>query len=415
VPIDFSSASGRLLLSALAARQGGVFAALARLPRRTFALRSRVAPGLRFIGAEVETSADTLAPRQTFSLGGTGESMEDALTSCLGEGVERLSQVERKGDITCRSTVGDMRDRLMPSAVALIEQLAGRESAPAIVADWISGAELETGREVAVPADWCLRRVEPGPLAMPNTALSTGVAAGPTPEAAAVRAILELIERDAAAIWWVGGRRGRPVALDEPGMADSASLLSRLRQGVRTRSSWLMDLTTNFEIPCVAAISVSASGDHMACGIAARLSLADAAGAAILEMCQMELAVDVVNMKRSERGNAALNETDRRHLTRAATINSHACDLLHPSGTPRVGSLPQAGGDAAALTILQARFEAIAAAIVDLTRPEYGIPVMAAIAPALQRLPSDLHVARLTTIIDATGGGARWTGGLPLL
>ena len=57
----------------------------------------------------------------------------------------------------------------------------------------------------------------------------------------------------------------------------------------------------------------------------------------ILEMCQMEMAVLVVEAKRAESGEAGLNEIDRRHLRRAAFAAAD-CDLLrhmdwHPTRT----------------------------------------------------------------------------------
>jgi ribosomal protein S12 methylthiotransferase accessory factor YcaO len=57
----------------------------------------------------------------------------------------------------------------------------------------------------------------------------------------------------------------------------------------------------------------------------------------------------------------------------------------------------------------------IEAALVDLTRPELGIPVVHAIAPQLQLLPCSLHTERLRRAIDETGGGARWTQAVTLL
>lgn len=420
-PLVFDSEAGSRLLSAIAARHGERFAALARLPSRAFVLFSGVAPGLRCVGAEVAPPVGLPAGPQSFSLGGTGETVEDALTSCLGEGVERLSQVERRDDVALRASPATTADRLMPGASALIGQvLAGRppgSAEPEIEADWIGGSDLATGRAVLVPADWCLRRPVPGPLTLPNTALSTGVAAGPTPAAAAARALLELVERDAAALWWIGGRRGRPLSLDDPAIAEAAGLLGRLRQGARARLSWLLDLTTDLEIPSVAAISVSPAGGGLACGLAARLSVAQASKAAILEMCQMELAIDVVDLKRAQRGEAGLNEADRRRVALTAAISADTCDLLHPRGAPRVNAPPEPQPGEAGLRLIQNQFAAagVDVALVALTRPEYGIPVMAAIAPALQRFPSDVPVPRLQTTIAATGGGARWTSGLALL
>jgi ribosomal protein S12 methylthiotransferase accessory factor len=57
----------------------------------------------------------------------------------------------------------------------------------------------------------------------------------------------------------------------------------------------------------------------------------------------------------------------------------------------------------------------IEAALVDLTRAEFGIPVVRAVAPALQLMPSALVTDRLRREIAASGGGARHTGGIPLI
>ena len=45
----------------------------------------------------------------------------------------------------------------------------------------------------------------------PPFPLSTGSAAGPSRDAAALHGLLELIERDAASLWWRGGSRGRSI------------------------------------------------------------------------------------------------------------------------------------------------------------------------------------------------------------
>jgi ribosomal protein S12 methylthiotransferase accessory factor len=414
--IDLSSDAAAGLLAAVGAKHGAQIAAAASIPSRIFGLVSPLAPGLCFAGAEaqVERSPAVPAGGQVFSLGGTGLALEDAVASCLGEGVERLSQVERVGDVSCTAHIASVRERVLPQAAALVEQIANGRDAHV---DWITAADLATGAEVLLPADWCLRRAVDGPLRLPNTALSTGVAAGPTAEGAAVRAVLELVERDAVALWWAGGRRGRPIALESAAMAVAAQLLIRIRDGARGRVSWLLDVTTDLGIPCVVALSVAEDGKGLACGMAARLTLAEASRAALFEMCQMELATLVVDLKRQQRGDDALNVVDRQHLARATTLDAQTCDLLHPIGAPRDMPSAAAESDVEALVVQQAAFAArqVEVALVDLTRAEYGIPVMAAVAPLLQRFPSDLRTARLQATIDATGGGARWTGGIPLL
>jgi hypothetical protein len=57
----------------------------------------------------------------------------------------------------------------------------------------------------------------------------------------------------------------------------------------------------------------------------------------------------------------------------------------------------------------------IEAALVELTRPDYELPVVTAIAPDLQLLPGHIETARLRQALAATGGGHQWTRGVPLI
>ena len=417
--IDLNSAPGEGLLAALAERHGEALARAARLPHRLFLLRSPWAPGLRFVGGEADAARilNLPSPLGVFNLAGSGEQIEDALASCLGEGVERLSQVERPGDVVVERTWAGAAQQALPAAHHLIETLLqhahDRRDTPV---GWLHGRAA--GREVLVPANWCLRRPTRGPLAIPGAALSTGCAAGASFEAAAARALLEVVERDAVALWWIGGRQARPLAGEGTAMAEAVRLLGVLREGSAERASWLLDLTTDLAIPCIATLSVdAASGTGLACGFAARLTPEEAARAAVLEMCQMELALLVTLAKREERGEAALNEVDRRHLDRATRIAADRCALIHPLGTPGGSGLPPCNTAREELEALLARLthHGIEAALVDLTRPELGIPVAHAIAPQLQLLPCALSTARLQRVRAATGGGEAWTEAVTLL
>jgi ribosomal protein S12 methylthiotransferase accessory factor len=312
---------------------------------------------------------------------------------------------------------GEAVHQIAPAALPLIESLldpcSDRRATPIALT---RGRALASGGEILVPADWCLRRPTGGPLGIPGAALSTGCAAGSSFEAAAARALLEVVERDAAALWWIGGQRPRPLSVESPGLTEAVRLLRGLRLNASDRTSWLLDITTDLAIPCMAAVSVDATGRGLACGLAARLAPEQAARAAILEMCQMELALQVVEAKRRQRGEQALNEVDRKHLERAASIDAGRCDLLHPAGCPsREGgqAADDPKGELAALRDALARAH-VEAALVDLSRPETGIPVVQAVAPALQLMPGNWKTQRLQRVEETTGGGGRWTDGVAL-
>jgi ribosomal protein S12 methylthiotransferase accessory factor len=409
--IDFSSEPGRHLLAAVTVRHGDRIAAAAGLASRVFGLVSPFAPGLRFVGAEA--SSPHLPAATRFSLGGSGLTLEDAVASCFGEGVERLSQVEQPGDVGCTLSITEARGRLTAQTFALAERLVPMSTQ----VDWLEASDLATGETVLVPADWCLRRAVDGPLRMADTALSTGVAAGPSSEAAAVRAMLEAIERDAVALWWIGGQRGRPVALETSGLDGVAAMAATLRGDVVERVTWLLDVTTDLGVPCVVALSTAQDGRGLACGMAARLSVGAAARAALLELCQMEMAIGMAEGRRAERGVAALSAADQMHLARAAQIDASACELLNPKGQPKVAPPRIETDDTLAFAALQQVFadQKIDVALVDLTRDSHGVPVIVAVTPALQRLPSGVTTQRLTDVAQKTGGGAHWTHGLSLL
>jgi ribosomal protein S12 methylthiotransferase accessory factor len=417
--IDLRSGIGLKLLAALAVRHGDAIAKAAGMATRLFLLQSHSAPGLRFVGGEVDAKCLPLPVvfQRSFSLAGSAELLEDALASCLGEGVERLSQVARPGDVVRECPYHEAVHQIMPAALPLIESLLERcPHDRATPVAFLRGRALASDRETLVPADWCLRRPISGPLGIPGAALSTGCAAGASFEAAAARALLELVERDAAAIWWIGGRRPRPLSAESAEMAETVRLLRGLRPKVSDRTSWLLEVTTDLAIPCMAAVSVDATGRGLACGLAARLAPEQAARAAVLEMCQMELALQVVEAKRRQRGEQAFNEVDRKHLGRAAGVDASCCDLLHPVGCPnreRGQTVDGAKGELAAVRDVFARSN-IEAVLVDLTRPETGIPVVHAVAPALQIMPGDWTTERLHHVLEGTGGGRRWTNGAAL-
>jgi ribosomal protein S12 methylthiotransferase accessory factor len=194
-------------------------------------------------------------------------------------------------------------------------------------------------------------------------------------------------------------------------------VLRQLRYGAAVqRRTWLLDITTDIGVPCVTAVSCRADGSGFAFGLAARPELAAAVRSAILEMCQLELADAVVAAKRSERGDDALNATDRIHLQRAA-INADQCRLLQPVAE-YAAHLPLRTTEARVIfELIVQRLEklGIETFCLNLMRQRFAIPVVRVIAPGLQLEPSEIVTARLQDMIAGTGGGATYTGGIALI
>jgi ribosomal protein S12 methylthiotransferase accessory factor len=166
----------------------------------------------------------------------------------------------------------------------------------------------------------------------------------------------------------------------------------------------------------VVALSCKADGFGVAFVLAARPTLAAAASSAIREMCQIELAYEVVEAKCRERGEAALNERDRVHRRRATEINADRCHLLQPLPEPARHFAIRASAANDVLRLIVERLEqfGIECFGLDLTRPRFAVPAARIITAGLQLEPSEIVTPRLADMIARTGGGATYTGGLAL-
>jgi thiazole/oxazole-forming peptide maturase SagD family component len=388
-PLNLFSRSGETLLDSIAGLVSPELIALASRLARVFSIASPFAPGLHCIGGEVVIKSDlsTDAGGTRLSVTGNGETAAAALVACLGEAAEFLSQFERTGDI---ETVIVDRDRAHFVADGWIADAIAGADRPI---DWIRASDTSTGEVALLPADLCLRRPLERRAIAPPAALSSGVAAGQSFEAAALRAVLELCERNAAAMWWLGGRRPEHLALDHPALKAGAELIERLRRGVTVRRTLLLDITTDNGVPAVAAVSIDHCGRGLACGLSSRLDASDAAKAAILEMCQMEMAAPVAEAKRVESGDAALNEADRRHLRRAE-FAAMDCELLHPwdISSHAAGGLPPGSGLAGLLGHLRTR--GVRLHLLDHTRQDVGVAVVRAVSPDLQPFSTAVSTKR---------------------
>jgi len=378
-----------------------------------FQIDSATAPGLVFLGGvlrpRVAGVLHALAPAVNVS--GKGQTMQQAFETCVGEAVEYLSQLEEEQDEF--ETVTDTE------GLALLDERSRRNLEPLLCRradtersmEWSRVTRLSDGATVLLPVELCLRRpLERKALALPFL-LGTGTAAGRCLDEAICHALLELIERDALGLWWKGGRRGREV---DPALVDAGGLLGRLRQGRCDRTVRMLDITTDLGVPCLVAISCGAGGSEFAFGVAARMTTAAAARAAILEMCQIELAGEVVKAKMLKSGETALNNFDKAHLLRIDSINVEDCILLHPLRS--AGCKPE-------LQHIQSLSELIARVArcgievycCNITRKSYGVPAVRLVAPELQLEPSGLTSPRLSAVLTETGGGEKFTGGIPIL
>ncbi len=123
---------------------------------------------------------------------------------------------------------------------------------------------------------------------------------------------MEVIERDAAARWWNDGARPR-MLFPDTGLLDR---LAHLRdRATRPRITAFLLLPSPTGVPVACAVSRDPDGGGLACGLKAAPTPEAAADGALIELCQMEIALEVARLRA---GRGMGTAADRGVLARAA-------------------------------------------------------------------------------------------------
>src|SRR6185436_13075976 len=115
---------------------------------------------------------------------------------------------------------------------------------------------------------------------------SNGNAAGNTLEEAILQGLLELVERDSAAVWWYNRLRRPAIALesfDEPYLE-----AARMHLRGHDRDLWVLDLTSDLGIPAAVAVSrrIGDGAEEIMVGFGAHLDPRIAVLRAVTELQQ---------------------------------------------------------------------------------------------------------------------------------
>jgi ribosomal protein S12 methylthiotransferase accessory factor len=204
---------------------------------RVFELASPDAPGLFSFGAQFDPAlADPLHDGSPMvGVSGVGLTLRDAFQGCIGEGIEYLSQLQAGTDLLLKPGIDDWAGKLGPKTLELVAAVSERRMQPERVLSWCRATRLTDGAEVWLPADICLRRPPAQRDFAPPFPLSIGSAAAPSRDAAALHGLLELIERDAASLWWRGGQLARSIPPQHEAGIVAEGLLRQLRHGASGR------------------------------------------------------------------------------------------------------------------------------------------------------------------------------------
>ncbi len=205
-----------------------------------------------------------------------------------------------------------------------VQPSSGLPGLPAVDRTWqrnMSGPRLAARRlpdevPISVPACAVAASADIADFLDPSAPQrSLGMAAGVTVDEARCAGLLELVERDAVARWWL--HQQPPHSVDLRHAAPVADLVAALRNGADApqRATGLLLLGSPTGVPVVCAFSLEPDGRGLAVGFRAAFDVESAARGAVLEMMQMEIALFLAR-HRSARGGRT--EGDSAALERAA-------------------------------------------------------------------------------------------------
>jgi len=330
---------------------------------------------------------------------GWGLTAETAIAGCRNEIAERLSaQFDGSAAIMTAAATDLLGAAVLPPDIMLLEtgERPLQSWRPDKAIGWVAADPAFSMQPAWIPAGLCFLGHADDRAAGLLPADSNGLAAGATREEAALRGFLELVERDAVAIWWYNRLR-RP-AVDAAVFEDSLITSYEGWMADQGRVLRLINLTHDLGIPVIAAISHDRAGGHIVLGFGAGLNAAAAARHALGELTQVICNIALIGQRVAALDEAGQGESDlapeARHLWYwwcTARIADHPhLDPVQGLAKPRaIAALDLTGCHDIC------RRQGLTLYAVDLTRDTIGVPVMRVIVPGLRPMAPRLAPGRL--------------------
>jgi ribosomal protein S12 methylthiotransferase accessory factor len=220
---------------------------------------------------------------------------------------------------------------------------------------------------------------------------SNGCAAGNTAEEAILQGFLELVERDACAIWWYNRLQRAEIDLDRLG--DSYIRDLRAQFAAMRRGLWVLDVTSDIDIPVVMAVShwQEEGRERIEFAAGAHFDLRVAALRAVTGLNQV-LAVD--RIRRAATAAAVADRADALPVP----LRKNAYVLPHGKATVRRARSKFAGldrRDQVLGCVKLAKRLGLDLLVLDQTRPDVGVPVVRVIVPGLRHFDRRFAPGRL--------------------
>ncbi|WP_367045470.1 TOMM precursor leader peptide-binding protein [Streptomyces sp. Je 1-332] len=234
---------------------------------------------------------------------------------------------------------------------------------------------------------------------------SNGNAAGSSPEDALVQGFLEIVERDAVALWWYNRIRRPAVdieAFDEPCVERMRSVCTRLN-----RDLWVLDLTSDMGIPVMVALSrrTDKPAEDVIFGFGAHFDPRVALRRALTEMGQL---VPAVCEARADGTGYGLTDPEPLAWWQHATVGNQPYLLPDPALPPRAPGhwpyVPRADllDDVTAITGLVEQ-HGMELLVLDQTRPDLDVPVVKVVVPGMRHFWARFAPGRLFDVPVAQG------------
>lgn len=349
--------------------------------------------------------------------GGKGLTEIQAKVSAVGEAIERYSGVHRGDEYALRSSRRALGERAIDLSACLNfsqAQTDGRASAnqasmsilhrvpnpldDALEIDWTPVWSLSKREFRYLPSAFCWYGHPESRSHFFCAGDTNGCAAGTTREEAILQAFLELVERDAVAIWWYN-------RLTRPGV-DTASFglpyldqLAAYYRGIG-REFWVIDLTADLGVPTFAAISrrIDQSVEDIVFGFGAHLDPVVGLLRAVSEMNQFLPAV----MRTDAQGNTvyAWPEDDAIRWWRHETLATQPYLRGDPGcAQRRLGDFRRIDGDDIGADVMACvelcQRAGLELFVQDQTRPDIEMNVCRVIVPGLRHFWRRLGPGRL--------------------
>lgn len=345
---------------------------------------------------------------------GKGKTDLQAKVSCLGEAIERYSGIYTGDEIKVRGKYSQMGE----SAIHPYACIHYSESQYRSRDEWNQQHHLiqwvpdpfDEEREIDWTPVWSLTHQifkylptaycyygypipEDHYFCWPDT---NGNAAGNTKEEAILQGFMELVERDAVALWWYN-RVQRPIVQLE---SFNEPYLQALEMYYKTlsREFWVLDITSDLNVPTFAAISrrINKQPEDILFGFGAHFDPKVALLRAVTEMNQMLFLSNRVNSE----GKVTPSRKDVQTWCETATLENQPYLAPDTNAAPKVyGDYTQNWSDDLREDVnncveIAAQYS-LETLVLNQTRPDIGMSVVKVIVPGLRHFWAQFAPGRL--------------------